>query len=637
MAKKSNSSSEYKFFETAEEQAIHRSGMWIGSSKPKVKEMSILNDNLFESREVEVIPAVAKLVEELIVNSADEHRRTLDKSFRGWTLNKIDVEVNTNGSIRIWDNGGITSEYHEDAGCYVPELIFGKLFSSSNYDDESNRDTAGTNGVGSSLTNLFSSRFTAVTCDTKNEITVNWSNNMQNKREPIIKKSSKHFTEITATLDLERFEIDEIPYGTIKYIERLCVILAASNKGLEVTFNGETYKFSKFEDYVKMYGYDEIIGESNKEWEFYLTPTNTGESGAYYAIVNGAECNEGTHIRHFEDMTFPYMRDFIDKKLKKDKIKSTPSVIRKNYNVFINIKANNPVYDSQTKTCLTSSVTKDHLRGSAKNLAYSNKTKNLVLKSKIIDNILKYYSSMMNEGDTKEANKLTKELKAKKAKTVKKLNDAEAKGKNERKKCELWIFEGESAGAGFDSGRDPKYQGSYFLKGKVKSTYSMNRLDILKNQELNDIILCTGLDPKDPSNLNNFRFGKIIIATDADPDGDSIFAQLLTFFSIHYPEVINKGLFYRAATPLHRLTKAKDVKYFYSNDEYKKFQNRSTSTGWTHKYFKGLGSLEKKDYESMLKDSMLEKYTVDDNDLDVMGNWMGDDSEPRKKYLENEV
>ena len=124
-----NQTDEHKVFETAEEQILHRPGMWIGKTSNGEKELYIYSEDGFESKTLDFNAGIAKLIEEVIVNSADEHDRTKNNpKLRGWILNKIKVNVNPDGLISVEDNGGISIYKHSTLGTWSIENIFGKLF-----------------------------------------------------------------------------------------------------------------------------------------------------------------------------------------------------------------------------------------------------------------------------------------------------------------------------------------------------------------------------------------------------------------------------------------------------------------------------------------------------------------------------
>ena len=134
---------------------LERPGMWVGSVKEEQKQMFLYDTEakVMELKEVTYIPAMLKVIDEVISNSCDEYRRTTNMG-----LNKLNVTISSDGWIEVKDNGGIPIVMHSSAGCYIPEFIFGRLRTSSNYNDDEDRNVIGTNGLGSVLSNIFSKR-----------------------------------------------------------------------------------------------------------------------------------------------------------------------------------------------------------------------------------------------------------------------------------------------------------------------------------------------------------------------------------------------------------------------------------------------------------------------------------------------
>ena len=152
---------------TDTEHVLLRPGMYIGSVKPHTEEVYLLYRRSWKlvPKEITYNPGFLKLFDEIVYNSVDEHKRNPK-------LNqvKVNIDINTN-KISIWDNGGIPVEIHKKYNEWVPEMIFSNLKTGSNFDDTEERTVVGTNGVGSTLTNIFSKEFTIYTCDKKKRFT----------------------------------------------------------------------------------------------------------------------------------------------------------------------------------------------------------------------------------------------------------------------------------------------------------------------------------------------------------------------------------------------------------------------------------------------------------------------------------
>ena len=251
---------EEKYKELSELQHILlRPGMWVGSIKEETKTMFLYDSDseTMELRDASYTPAMLKVVDEVISNSCDEFRR---KENMG--LTDLYVTINDNGWITIKDNGGIPVVKHKDAGVYVPEFIFGRLRTSSNYDDTEDRNVIGTNGVGSALCNVFSKQFIIETADKKNKFYRSWSDNMGTLNDDLkIEKTDKHYTQTKFLLDFARFDGQTgFNLDFVNIIEKRCIDAAAANLGLAVHFKYEDgedsrksdWKFKKFDQYVDL-------------------------------------------------------------------------------------------------------------------------------------------------------------------------------------------------------------------------------------------------------------------------------------------------------------------------------------------------------------------------------------------------
>lgn len=609
---------------------LHRPGMWLGSMVAEELQIPVYEDRQFIDRSIEYIPGLVKLYDEIISNSVDEYQRT--KSQKNG-LNKIEITANNNGHFICKDNGGIPVVLHKDAGMYVQEMLFGRLRAGSNFDDTEKREGVGQNGVGASLVNVMSQYFSVCTSDGKNEGFVCWSNNMKDKTDIIVKPSKSKGTTVESYIDLLRFNLMTVPDSTIKLIERRCIIAAASNPGLEIVFNDETYKFNNFKEYVDMYGLN-VIGEKNDDWEVYVGfVEDTKDGDKVYGVVNSTECNAGTHAQHFDNQVYNRVSDILKQKYGVADV--TKKLISSHTVLFIKIGVTNPTYGDQAKTKLTTDLGHafyDHVNGKKRWPIVTKKFTNALQNSALITYVYNYYTRIQEAKNTEDLKKRVKDASNKKVSSIEKLIDANATGKSGRAKCELWLFEGDSAAANFRNARSAETQGSYKLKGKVMNTLYSSSMQVMQNQELSDIIKACGLNILNPSDLSGLRFNRILIATDADVDGISITGQLCTFFITFFPELIRKGHIYNVKSPLVKAYKKNDIQYFVDMQSYEEFIK--THKGYEHKYFKGLGSLKIDDYRNMIKAPILDKFVLTDSGIDLMKAWMGNNANKRKEMLE---
>ena len=222
---------------------ILRPGMYIGSIKPHTASKWIVEEGAMAQKEVTYNPGFLKIFDEIVTNSVDESKR------EGSKLNTIKVDIDRASSrITIWDNGGIPVVKNTEHDEWIPEMVFSNLKAGSNFDDSEDRSWAGTNGVGSTLTNIYSKEFRISTCDGKNHFVQTFSNNMRERTEPVIKRAKANHTEISYVTDLEKFGMSEIDDDHFKMIEKRIYDLAACNSSLKIYFNGSLVNLNSFED-----------------------------------------------------------------------------------------------------------------------------------------------------------------------------------------------------------------------------------------------------------------------------------------------------------------------------------------------------------------------------------------------------
>lgn len=619
---------EEKYKELSEiDHILMRSGMWVGSTKEEEKDMFIFNPETakMEMRTVNYVPGMLKVVDEVISNSCDEFRRPDNMG-----LNKLSVIIKGD-TISVRDNGGIPIVKHKDAGCYVPEFIFGRLRTSSNYDDTEDRQVIGTNGVGSALCNVYSKRFTIYSADGKNSYYRSWKNNMRELCDDLrIEKVSKkdHFTETQFELDLERFGCEHISDMFKEIIRKRCIDAAAANPGLTVYFtdnNNETevYNFKKFDEYIDLYSNyvsaEDKLMFSNDIATVYVFP----DSNIDVAFVNGAECSKGTHIRAVRTSVNDAVVEFLKKK---DKIEVTQRSVDGKYSVFCNINVSNPTYDSQTKDTLTTPVERFSKN---ENFAWEVPSAFLgkITRSEIIEAMRDWYKQKCAAEDQRTIRKLNSEAK-KGLKRADKYITCSSKKKAER---QLWIFEGDSAKAGFRGGRNPEIQAAYIMRGVPLNCYGMLPAQIMKNEVFNDLVSVLGLQWGKEFKPEQLNFGKIVISSDADVDGDKISALLLLFFN-NWPELIENEIVCRSVSPIIISRKGKDCKKFYSMDEFKAVEH--TLKGYSHKYTKGLGGLSNAESKEMYQEPRFLYFKKDENADNMFRKWFAKgDSETRKTLL----
>lgn len=595
---------------------LHRPQTYVGSNKFNKALKRIIEDGKIVEQEINHIPSFLKIVDEVVTNSVDEHKRN-DK------LNtlKVDVDIET-GRIEVEDNGGIPVVIHKEHNQYVPEVIFGNLMSGSNYDDSDERTVAGLNGLGAKLTNIFSSEFTVSTGDGSNEFIQTFTENMRSRSEPKVKKSRKKYTKISFVPDFSQFKMDGIDNDHFKMIEKRVIDIAACNPTLTVFFNGTKLNFNDFSDYIKLYNEDFFYEVSkDKNWEVGVSVSENGFQQVSFA--NGTETYDGgTHVDYVLNQIITELRSFFNKKHKYD---VKPSEIKNHLFIFLNSTVINPSFSSQTKEKLITEV-KDF----GTSYEVSKKMIQSILKSEIVNSILDWIQQKKNA----EESKLQRELNKKVSKIkVDKLIDSKGK---DRWKHSLGIFEGDSASAAYRKYRDPQTMGAFALRGKFINVNDLNNAKLLKNKEVVNLMAAIGLKLGQEINLKDLRYGRIYLYVDADVDGNSIAASLLNFFHTYWPDMYERKMIYKVETPIVVAIPKKDPKnkvLLYSQTEYNEWSTGVNLKQYDLKYKKGLAALVDDEYDAIINNPKLTLITKDDISTESLEIWFGKDSSPRKDKL----
>ena len=594
---------------------IARPGMYIGSIKPHTAIKWVLDNDKMVQQELTYNPGFLKIFDEIITNSVDESKRNGSKL----TTVKVTIKDNT---ISIWDNGGIPVVKHTEHNEWIPEMIFSNLKSGSNFDDTEERSWAGTNGVGSTLTNIYSNEFIISTCDGKNHFYQTYKNNMRDRVEAKIKKSKVAHTEITFKPDFEKFGLDGIDEDHFKMIQKRIYDLAACNTHLKIYFNDNLINLNSFEDYIKLY-VTEYFYETNKDktWSIAIALSENGFQQISFA--NSTETYDGgTHVDYIMNQIVVELREFF---VKKHKVDIKPSELKSHMFLFLDSTVINPSFSSQTKEKLITEV-KDF----GCTFEVSKKLTQLILKSEIVNSILDWIQQKKSADD----NKLQRELNKKLSKIkVEKLIDAKGK---DRWKCSLGLFEGDSASGAFRKYRSPETMGAFSLKGKFINVSEITNQKLVQNTEAVNLMAAIGLKLGQQIELKHLRYGKILFYTDADVDGNSISALLINFFYKYWPEIFDRGMIYKVETPIVvAVPKSKKIKkiLFYTQTEYNEWADKNDLKNFEIKYKKGLAALVDDEYQDIINSPRMTKISKDEISTEYLDIWFGKNADLRKTEL----
>jgi len=460
------------------EHVLLRPGMYIGSVKKHTEEAWILDKDKFVLKEVTYNPGFLKLFDEIISNSVDEHKRSPK-------LNKIAVTIDTvDNRITITDNGGIPVKIHTKYKEWIPEMIFSNLKAGSNFDDTEQRVVVGTNGVGSTLTNIFSLEFSISTCDGKKKFSQKFTHNMSKRSKPKVVTGKIGQTIISYVPDLKRFGMKSIDSGSIAMIKKRMLDIAACNPGLSLQLNKEKLKYTSFRNYAECYT-SPVLYESSKNWKIGVGHSTSGFRSV--SFVNSAATKDGgTHVTSILNQIIKSMRVMISKKYKYD---VKPSDIKQHIFLFIDSTIINPDFASQTKEKL---ITEPGDFGSEHKV--SDKMLTAIYKSEILQSILDWIEQKKDAEAKRELRKANSAIDRSK---VTKLIDAKARG--DRSKCTLAVFEGDSAKSAFRRYRDPKTQGAFPLRGKFTNVTDANPTKVIQNKEVISLMASLGLQIGKPA------------------------------------------------------------------------------------------------------------------------------------------
>ena len=626
---------------------LKRPDSYIGSIEFQKERLWVYNHETekLEFKDIKYVPGLFKIFDEILVNAADNYQN--DKSMK---YIRVDIKQAEN-KIKIKNGGkGIPIEIHKDYNMYVPQLIFGNLLTSSNFNDDIKKVTGGRNGYGAKLTNIYSKTFIVETAnnDRKKKYTQKFYNNMLKFNEPKIEDYDKEdYTCITFEPDLQRFGMDKLDDDIISLFEKRVFDMAGiTPKSVSVYLNGKKLNVKNFEDYIHMYleaskEEDEIdppmvFEQPHERWEIGMSLSES--EFQQVSFVNAISTYKGgKHVDYVTDKIVKVILEKIEKKEKKLTVR--PQHVKQHLWIFVNCLIENPVFDSQTKEKLTS---KKEDFGSQFELS-ENFIKKL-FKTNIVERCLRYAKTREEEKNLRKLNSGTK--KVGRLIGIEKLDDANWAGSRNSSKCTLILTEGDSAKslamAGIEVvGRDSF--GCFPLRGKLLNVRECSSNKILKNQEIQYLMKILGIKIGETyTDVKSLRYGSILIMTDQDVDGSHIKGLIINFIHTFWPSLIKLNGFVRQfITPILKASKGKEVLSFYTIPEYQKWvESKGKKTkGWKIKYYKGLGTSSNKEaqeYFSNIQRHRIDfeyKNEKDDESIDMAFNKKK--TEERKNWLMN--
>ena len=591
-----------------------RTGMYLGSTASESVDRFVLG----EWKRIQYVPALNKMVDEIIDNCIDEAIRTQFKH-----ANEVSVTIKA-GTITVTDNGrGIPQEEVTDADgnkMLRPVAAWTKTNAGTSFDDE--RTTIGANGVGSACTNFMSKRFVGTTWQNGKSVKVT-STDGSLKTQVTTGEKPGSGTSVQFTPDMSLLAVDHIEdVDTLALVEDRLTSLQIAFPEIKFKFNGKRIKESNIRKYGALFTEPEasIVHAQSENLAYFFAGSTDGFRTTGY--INGVNTRQGgAYVDFLVNSVVDELGAMIKRKHKIEVGKSTI----KNGLTFVMFARNfvNPKYDSQTKERLTNTAgeVKAHYE-TAMVPNFNSIAKKIMNSEDIIGPIVEAQLAKKIAADKRAAT-----LAQKKLKKVKVAKHIAATGDD----ATLFLCEGDSAIGFLIKVRDPKSAGGFPLRGVVMNTWDMKPADALKNKELSELVAVLGLNINDPDSVDDMAYKHIATLSDADHDGNHIAALLMAFFYKFWPRLFTEGRIHMTRTPIMISSKGSDVKWFYKYEDGKSFKADDKSKGYKHRYIKGLASLTEDEYHSIINKPVLSTVEIDDAAwFQVM---MGSDSSPRKQWL----
>ena len=581
---------------------------YIGSIENADEDLYTVDGESFKLETIPFNPGFYKLFDELLVNAHDHVVRLKQKNSSN-PVKTISIDV-TNTTVTIRNDGeSIDVEKHPEYGCYIPQMIFGELLTSTNYDKSEKKLVGGKNGYGVKLVNIFAKKFVLTVVDGVRGLKYvqTFEDNMTKVGSPSVKVcKTKPFVEIEWTPDFGRFgwTSPTIPAGILQVVQRRVFDLAMTvGKEVKVTWCGTHIKFRDLASYASWYLPENtpVVAEMPQlGWQIAAGDSPTDKFFSV-SFVNGIWTRSGKHVDEITNQIVSY---FVSHLETKKKIKVRPGLVRDSLAVFINCSVENPNFSSQTKEVMTSKVScklsEDYL-------------KKLVLKLNIVETVM----AQQAVKDTKEASK-TDGKKQSKITGIPKLDDAVYAGTTRSHECTLILTEGDSAKAMALSGLSQdqrKFFGVFPLKGKLLNVKDTSAKKVEMTEEIANMKKIVGLESgRKYADVKSLRYGKIMIMTDQDYDGSHIRGLLINMFHELWHELIKiPGFITYMATPIVKANKGNQHKTFYTQYAYEEWRKTDASRGWKVKYYKGLGTSTRDEAKEYFKVPNIVPYEYDVN------------------------
>ena len=558
------------------------------------------------------------LIKEVLDNSIDEYMMGYGKN--------IDLTIGVEKTVTVRDYGrGIPLGKLAD--------VASKMNTGAKYDSKAFKKSVGLNGVGIKAVNALSDSFLIRSVRDGEARSVRFE-----RGEEIDESSESGISDKNGTL--VTFHADETIFGPyeyhMEYVEAMVRNYTYLNAGLVIRINGQAF--------VSKNGLLDLLQENLNEDPLYppihlkgedievVITHGHGYGETYFSFVNGQHTTQGgTHQAAFREGIAKTLKEFY----KKD---YDPADVRTSVIAAISIKVEEPLFESQTKTKLGSkemgpegptvrNFILDFLKTELDNYLHKHPETADVLQKKIQENEKERKAI---SGIQKKAREMAKKVSL----NNKKLRDCRIHltDKNDRaEESMIFITEGNSASGSITKSRDVNTQAVFSLRGKPLNSYGLTKKIVYENEEFNLLQAALNIE----EDMDNLRYNKIIIATDADVDGMHIRLLMMTFFLQFFPEVIRSGHLYILQTPLFRVRNKKETRYCYNEEERQKAIDRLGPNPEITR-FKGLGEISADEFKEFIGEDMrLDKVrlTKEDPISDLLEFYMGKNSSERQGFI----
>ena len=600
---------------------LNRPGVYIGSVVQAYYDEYILQNGLMEIKSCLYVPALIKIINEVIDNCCD-----ILKDVKKGAC--VDIIIDTaKNKIVVSDNGcGMPIKYIKDldgSDIIIPAAMWGKAKAGSNFNNDAlDADTIGTNGVGSFCTNVFSTKFIGTTCDGVNKFVGTWSDNCE-KFESTLTTQKKTGTSVEFYPDLQRFTMNEhkLTDDTLIVIKQRLVNLSGMFENIKFTLNGEVIKYSKI-DLLKAFV---PVGEYHID-ENYAIAIGTSVSNEFkqFSLINGLNITTSSAINYISK----YLVEGVKEKLPKKYDDIKPGDIKTKIQiVMIGNKFPKIVWDGQTKEKLNNSDAdiRKYLGEDWKEIIDK-----VVKNNDIIKPITFLYDAKKDAEEREKAGKVDKEIKKL---FVPKLSLAT------KKKYILALIEGDSAKNGIMQAFGREYISYLPGKGVIMNALTNSLSDITNNNEFKELMSTLGLTFSKDNTAAKMTHENIVIMTDQDVDGAHIKGLWFAFFQRFVPDIFEMGKLWILDTPIKVAKNAKEelIKPFFTEQEFLSYMKKGNKPAIVE-YKKGLGSFNPKEYNDVfekvkVEDCLYRVLPPDETDIQLMMNYLDDDSAPRKELI----